>query len=110
MKLGTVRVISGVICATATAAMIVSAILASIGAVITFGLVASFAVLAMMVATTAVRAETEPRQADLAALSADLETAINQVINSERRDESDVRQVVRLAVKLGSAMGPVGSP
>ncbi len=109
MKLGTVRVIAGIICAAATAAMIVSAILAHIGAVITFGLVASFAILATMVATTVVRAETQPRQGDLAELSAELETSINQVINSERVDDADVRQVVRLAVKLGSTMGPRGS-
>ena len=86
--------------------MIISAILSHIGAVVTFGLIGTVAITAMIIATTVVKTETSVRKEDVESLSEQLETSILQITSTETTDEDSVRQIVRIAVKLGQSMGP----
>ena len=85
--------------------MIVSAILSHIGAVVTFGIVAAVTIVAMMAATTTVKAETALKRGDANILSDELEDSIARITASGNIEEAKVREIVRLAVKLGSVIG-----
>ena len=106
MRLRTVRLFTGVICTLVIASMIISAILSHIGAVVTFGLIGTVAIIAMIIATTVVKTETSVPKEDIESLSEQLETSILQITSTEATDEDSVRQIVRIAVKLGQSMGP----
>ena len=105
MKLSTIRIIVGIVCTGAVVGMIVAAILSRIGAVVTFGSIATGAIVAMMAATLAVRAEHHRDQALAASASSDLEASIARLAAKGAVPESELRDLARAAVRLGSAVG-----
>ena len=105
MKLATIRLIVGIVCTGAVAGMIVSALLSHIGAVVAFGSIATGAIVAMMAATLAVRAEYHRDQALAASASSELEESIARLAGKGAVAESELRDLARAAVRLGSAIG-----
>ncbi|CAG4931325.1 MULTISPECIES: hypothetical protein [Acidithrix] len=102
MKLRSLRLVIATISVIATASMIISAILLHIGAVIAFGSFAAVSIIVLITATTVVKGETVPKDgASSKELSLELEDKITMISSESEVEESDLRDLVRIAVKLG---------
>ncbi len=105
MRISTIRLIVGIVCTGSVIGMIVSAILAHIGAVVSFGSVATAAIIALMAATLAVSAERRRDDSVAQSASQDLEASIARLSAAASVTEADLRDLARVAVRLGSAIG-----
>ena len=98
------RVVLGV-CVAGIAGMIVSSIADNTGAAMTFGLVTAVAVLCLMVATSVTGAARVGAESHLEALSDEVETKVAE-LTEKGADETELRQLVRAAVRLGRTGPP----
>jgi len=113
----TVRVIVAIICVGGVAGMIASTITHHDGAALTFGIITAIAILCSMVATAVTRGPSrasitpepalgissfEAHSGDFEAEAARLEAAVDALVEAGT-DEPSLRDLVRLAVRLGRA-------
>lgn len=97
MTARTVRGLAAAVCVAGIAGMIVSAVAASTGAALTFGLMTAIAVLCSIVATTVTASRPGPvRQGDPALVDA----LVRRLVEAGA-DEDDVRALVAQAKRLG---------